>query len=75
MTIRKGGVEPMYLELRKPYRKPVSHSNEIDLLLHFPIGSLIGGELLPHAEHPAVARKENVKAKTMRKMRDIKYHW
>ena len=65
----------MYLEPRKPYRKPVSHSNEIDLLLHFPFGGLIGGELLPHAEIPAVARQKAVKAKPISQKRDIKFHW
>ena len=65
----------MYLESRKPYRKPVWHSNEIDLLLHFPFGSLIGGELLPHAEIPSAASKKAVKAKPVSHKRDIKYHW
>jgi hypothetical protein len=65
----------MCLESRKHYRKPVSHSNEIDLLLHFPFGSLIGGELLPHAEDPAGARKQKDSAKAVRHKRVIKYHW
>ena len=65
----------MYLEPRKPYRKPVSHRDEIDLLLHFPFGGLIGGELLPHAEIPEAARKISVKGKPVSQKRVIKYHW
>ena len=65
----------MYLETRKPYRKPVSHSNEINLLLHFPYGSLIGGELLPHAENPAGARRQKDSTKAGSHQRVIKYHW
>ena len=61
----------MYLETRKP----VSHSNEIDLLQHFPLGSLIGGELLPHAENPAGAREQKGSAKPVSHNRVVKYHW
>lgn len=65
----------MYLEPIKPYRKPVSHRDEIDLLLHFPFGGLIGGELLPHAEIPASARKISAEGKPVNQKRAIKYHW
>jgi hypothetical protein len=65
----------MYLGHKKPYRKPVSHRDEIDLLLHFPFGGLIGGELLPQAENHTVASEISVKGKTARKKRVIKYHW
>jgi hypothetical protein len=65
----------MYLKFRKPYRKPVSHSNEIDLLLHFPFGSLIGGELLPHAKIPTDDHKISAKAKPVNQKRIINYQW
>ena len=64
----------MYLEPRKPYRKPVSHRDEIDLLLHFPFGGLIGGELLPHAEILATVRKISVERKPVKQKKAIKYH-
>ena len=47
----------MYVGNFKPYKKPVSLRGEIDLLLHFPFGGLIGGELLPHPEIPKDAAK------------------
>jgi hypothetical protein len=53
----------MFVEHRKPYRKSVTLRNEIDLLLHFPFGGLIGGELLPHRKVPKITRNLSVKGK------------
>ena len=53
----------MYVGNFKPYKKPVSLGREIDLLLHFPFGGLIGGELLPHSKIPKDAAKLFVKVK------------
>ena len=53
----------MYVRFNKPYKKPVSLRGEVDLLLHFPFGGLIGGELLPHAHIPKAARHIFVKEK------------
>ena len=64
----------MYVRFNKPYKKPVSLRGEVDLLLHFPFGGLIGGELLPHAHIPKAARNIFVKAKPAGQKRDIKYH-
>ena len=65
----------MYLGHKKPYRKPVSHRDEIDLLLHFPFGGLIGGELLPHAETFEASHKTSGNVKPDRKKRNLRYHW
>ena len=53
----------MYVRNFKPYKKPVSLRGEIDLLLHFPFGGLIGGELLPHTKNHKDAAKFFVKVK------------
>ena len=53
----------MYIEHRKPYRRPISLRNEIDLLLHCPFGGLIGEGLLPHDYTSAAPYKISVKAK------------
>ena len=65
----------MYVGYNKPYKKPVSLRGEVDLLLHFPFGGLIGGELLPHAHIPEAARHNLVKAKRPAQKSTIKYHW
>ena len=64
----------MYLEPKKPYRKPVSHRDEVDLLSHFPFGGLIGGELLPHAETLEASHKTSGNAKLNRKKKNLRYH-
>jgi hypothetical protein len=65
----------MYVGYNKPYKKPVSLRGEVDLLLHFPFGGLIGGELLPHSHIPKSARNIFVKAKRPTQKSNMKYHW
>ena len=65
----------MYLEPRKPYRKPVTHHVEVDLLMHFPFGGLIGGELLPHTVALETSIKTSGNAKLNREKKNLKYHW
>jgi hypothetical protein len=65
----------MYVEHRKPYRRPISLRNEIDLLLHCPFGGLIGEGLLPYDYTSAAPYKISVKAKQAGRNKNIKHYW
>lgn len=65
----------MYIGYRKPYRKPISLGNEIDLLLHFPFGGLIGWRSLSLDHTYEGAHQMSVKVKSVGRNRNIKHNY
>jgi hypothetical protein len=59
---------------RKYNRKPVLVLDEIELLLQFPFGGLIGGEILPQDLTGMTGSKVSTKAKHRRRTGNLRYY-
>jgi len=62
----------MYIQRGKLMRKPVSLQNDIDLLAKFPLGGLMGGEILKNYDTLIALPKRRSKVRVRRSNKNIK---
>jgi len=62
----------MYIQHGKLMRKPVSLENDIDLLSKFPLGGLMGGEILKNYHTLIALPKRTPKVRVRRSNKNMK---